>query len=49
MALFSYVGIDYMANQAEEAKNPVKDIPKSILIVLGILVSLYFIMTLSKL
>lgn len=45
LAFFTFIGFQDMVNVAEEAKNPKKDMPRAILISLGILTFLYLIVS----
>ena len=47
IVFFSYVGFDYIANTADEAKNPTRDLPLSILGSILLAVVLYSLMSLT--
>ncbi len=49
IAYFAFVGFEDLCNLAEEAKNPAKDIPRAILIALGVAATLYLLVTLTLL
>jgi len=45
IVFFSYIGFDYISNAAEEAKNPKRDLPLSIIGSLVVATVLYFLMS----
>lgn len=49
IAYFAFVGFEDLCNLAEEAKHPAKDIPRAILIALGVAIILYILITLTLL
>ena len=46
LAFFAFIGFEDLVNVSEEAKNPVKDMPRAILYSLGILTVLYILVAL---
>jgi basic amino acid/polyamine antiporter, APA family len=47
IVFFAFLGFEHIANLAEEAKEPARDLPRAILICLGIAMALYFLVALS--
>lgn len=47
IAYFAFVGFEDLCNLADEAKNPSRDIPRAILVALGVATLLYILVTLS--
>jgi APA family basic amino acid/polyamine antiporter len=47
LVFFSYLGFENIANLAEEAKQPERDLPRAILLSLGIAVTLYVLVALA--
>jgi APA family basic amino acid/polyamine antiporter len=46
LAFFAFVGFEDLANLAEEARNPVRDLPKAVLLAMGITTVLYILIAL---
>jgi amino acid transporter len=44
---FAFLGFEHIANLAEEAKEPARDLPRAILICLGVAIALYFLVALA--
>ncbi len=49
LILFSYFGFENIVNMAEEAKNPVRDLPRAIFISLGVSTVLYVLVSVAAL
>ncbi|MCB1215147.1 MAG: APC family permease, partial [Deltaproteobacteria bacterium] len=47
LAFYAYIGFEDLANLAEESKNPVRDLPRAILLALGLATLIYILVTLS--
>lgn len=47
LAFYAYIGFEDLANLAEEAKNPARDLPRAILIAIGTSTLVYLLVTLA--
>lgn len=46
VAFYAYIGFEDLSNLAEEAKNPKRDLPRAILIAIGVSTAIYILVTL---